>query len=144
MINCLSCFLWTGTMLPFFHFLGKHSLSRQFLKRIASGFEIEEARIFIVRIDISSCPWALFGSNDLIIFTISPEQIWKVDNLSSVTKLVFAGIAVVYRHTLLTKVIITQIAFTKKSETNWLPTNNGSISGILVPFTNVLVFSNRL
>ena len=32
---------------------GKHSLSRQFLKRIASGFEIEEAHIFIIWIDIS-------------------------------------------------------------------------------------------
>ena len=80
-------------MLAFFHSLGKHSLSRQFLKRIASGFAIEEAHIFIIRIVISSWPWALLGSNDLIIFTISPGQISKVDNLSSVTKLVFAGIA---------------------------------------------------
>ena len=80
-------------MLAFFRYLGKHSLSRQFLKRIVSGFEIKEAQIFIIQIDISSCPWALLGSNDLIIFTISPEQISKVDNLSSITKLAFAGVA---------------------------------------------------
>ena len=44
---------------------------------------------------------------------------------------------VVYRRTLLTKLIIKQICFYQKSETSWLPTNNGGISGILVPFTNV-------
>ena len=78
-------------MLAFFRYLGKHSLSRQFLKRIVSGFEIKEAQIFIIQIDISSCPWALLGSNDLIIFTISPNQISKVKNIFSVSKLIFAG-----------------------------------------------------
>ena len=41
---------------------GKHSLSRQFLKRIASGFEIEEAHIFIIWIDIS---WHPHGYKDI-------------------------------------------------------------------------------
>ena len=84
--------LWTGTMLAFFYCLGKHSLSRQFLKRITSGFGIEEAHIFIKRIVISLCTLTLLGSNDFIIFTTSPGKISKVDNLSSVTKLVFTGI----------------------------------------------------
>ena len=79
-------------MLAFFHSLGKHSLSGQFLKTIASGFQVEEAYIFIIRIDISLCPRALLGFNDLMIFTISPEQISKVDHLSSVSKLIFPGV----------------------------------------------------
>ena len=79
-------------MLAFFHSLGKHSVSTQFLKRLASGFQIEETHIFIIRIDIPSCPRALLESSDLIIFTTSPEQISKVANLSSVSKFIFAGI----------------------------------------------------
>ena len=49
---------------------------------------------------------------------------------------------VAYCRTLHTKVIIKQICFTRNSETSWLPTNNGGISGTLVPFTKFLVFSN--
>ena len=71
-------------MLALFHSLGKHSLSKQFLKRITSGFEIEEAHVFMIQINISSCPLAILGSNDLIIFKISSEQNLKVDNLSNI------------------------------------------------------------
>ena len=39
-------------MLAFVHSLGKHLLSKKILKRIASGFEIEEVYVFIVEIDI--------------------------------------------------------------------------------------------
>ena len=69
-----------------------HSLSSQFLKRIGSGFEAEEAYIFMIRIDISSYTRALLRSNDLMIFKTSPEQISKVNNLSSVSKLIFRGV----------------------------------------------------
>ena len=90
-------------MLAFFHSLGKHSLSGQFLKTIASGFQVEEAYIFIIRIDISLCPRALLGFNDLMIFTISPEQISKVDHLSCFkTYISWGRIVVVYYRTLLT------------------------------------------
>ena len=89
-IYCFSFSLWTGAMLTLLHSLGKHSPSRHVLKSIANGFEIKEAHTFIMRIDISLCPWALLGSNDLIIFTIPPEQISKVDSLSLFFKLVFA------------------------------------------------------
>ena len=57
--------------------------------------------------------------------------------LSYNTCICWDSAVVVYRRTLLTKVIIKQICFYRKSETSWLPTNNGGISGILVPFTNV-------
>ena len=52
----------------------KHLFSKQFLKRIDKGFAIEEAHSFIIRIDISSCPWVLFGSNDLKILINSSVQ----------------------------------------------------------------------
>ena len=48
------------------------------LKRITSGFEIEEVHTFTIRIDISLCPRALLGFNDLIIFTISKEIFQKI------------------------------------------------------------------
>ena len=70
-------FLWTGTMLAFFHSLGKYSLSRQLLKRAASGFAIKEAHIFVIHIVVSSCPRTLLGSNDFIIFKILPGQFHK-------------------------------------------------------------------
>ena len=72
-------------MFAFFHSLGKYSLSRQFLKRIVSGFAIEEVHIFIIQMVIPLCPWAFLGSNDFIIFTISLGQISKVD------KFIFGG-----------------------------------------------------
>ena len=61
-------------MLAFFHSLEKHSFSKQFIKNIGKGFAIEEAHNFIIQIDISSSLWALFGSNDLMILTISSLQ----------------------------------------------------------------------
>ena len=70
----------------------KHSFSKQFLKRIGKGFPIEEAHNSIIRIDISSCPWALFGCNDLIILIITSVQNSKVDSFSSVANVIFAGI----------------------------------------------------
>ena len=103
-------------MLAFFHSLGKYSLSREFLKKIASGFEIEEAHIFIIWIDIPSCPLALLGSNGLIMFAISPEQISKSRQsfLDLKTDICWDRTVVVYYCTLLTKVIIKQICFYKK------------------------------
>ena len=109
-----------GNMLAFFHHLGKQPLSSQFLKRIASGFKIKEAHIFIIRIDILACPWALLGSNDLTIVAILPKQISKVDHFFSVIKLVFAGIALLLSivvHCLL-KQSLNKFAFAKKSETS--------------------------
>ena len=79
-------------MLAFFDSLGKHLFSKQFLKRIGKGFAIEEAHNFIIRTDISSCPWGLFGCNDLIILTISSVQNSKVDSFCSVANVILGGI----------------------------------------------------
>ena len=75
--------------LPFFR---ETFISKQFLKKIAKGFAIEEAHNFIIRIDISSCPWTLFGSNDLIILIISSLQNSKVDSFCSVANIIFGAI----------------------------------------------------
>ena len=61
-------------MLAFFHSSGKYSFSKQFLQKTEKGFAIEKACNFIIRIDISSCPWASSGSNDLITLIISSVQ----------------------------------------------------------------------
>ena len=85
----LSPFSWTGIMFVFFHYLGNDSVSRQFLKIGCNGFDIEEAQSFIIRIEISSWPWALFWSKDLIILTISSTQNSKDESLSLVWKFIF-------------------------------------------------------
>ena len=132
-------FLWTGTVLAFFHSLGKHSFSKQFLKRVYKGFAIEEAHNFTIRIDISSCPWALLGSNDLTILIMSSTQNAEVDSFFFSCKryIRWNGTAVIYCGTLLIKQLWNKFAFTKKSVTSWFPTGNGGIKGILVPLTNV-------
>ena len=104
-------FIWTDIMLAFLRSLGKHSFSKKILKRIDNRFEIEEAYLFIIWIDISSCLWTLLGSNGLIIFTKLSEQISKIENFSSVLNVCWDRTVVVYSHTLLTKVIIKQISF---------------------------------
>ena len=85
-------------MFAFFHSLGNDSVSRQFLKIRCNGFDIEEAQSFIIRIEISSWPCALFWSNDLIILTISSTQNSKDECLSLVTKFIPAGTVLSFRY----------------------------------------------
>ena len=61
-------------MLAFFHSSGRHSFSKQFLQKTEKGFAIEKEYNVIIRIDISSCPWASSGSNNLITLKISSVQ----------------------------------------------------------------------
>ena len=75
-------------MLALFHSLGKHSFSKLFLKRTDIGFAIEKAHNLIIRIDISSCQWTLFGFNNLIILAISSVQNSKVDSFCSVANVI--------------------------------------------------------
>ena len=64
----------------FLFFGGNDSVSRQFLKIM---------QFFIMRIEISLWPWALFWSKDLIILTISSTQNSKDESLSLVSKFIF-------------------------------------------------------
>ena len=79
-------------MSAFFHSLGKHTFSKQVLKRIDKGFAIVEAHNIIIRVDILSYRWAVFGSNDLIILVISSVQNSKIDRFCSVANVIFGGI----------------------------------------------------
>ena len=133
-------FLWVGIMFAFFHSLGNGSISRQFLKIRCNGFDIEDAQSFIMRIEISSWPWSLFWPNDLIILTISSAQNSKDESLSLVSKFVIAGIVLsldIGVHCLAKK-LLNRFALSKKLVTSLLVTSSGDISGILLPFTNVL------
>ena len=56
------------------------------------GFVVEKSDHFIIPIDISSSPWVFFGSNDLIMLTISSVQNSKVDSFCSVEKVLFGWI----------------------------------------------------
>ena len=78
-------------MFAFFHSLGNDSVSRQFLKIRCNGFDTEEAQSFIMHIEISSWPWVLFWSNDLIFLTISSTQNSKDESLSLVSKFILTG-----------------------------------------------------
>ena len=114
-------------MLVFFHSLREHSLLKQFLNRIARGFETEEAHGFIIRIDTSSSPLAFLRSNDLITIAISSKKVSKKDSNSWVWKVIFARIDLLfaiftYCRTLLAKVIIEQICFYQKSYVDYLLT----------------------
>ena len=100
-------FFINSSTLAFFHCLGKHSFSKQILKRIDSYFIMEEEHVFIMQIDNSLCSLALLGYNDVIIFTTLSEQISKVDNLSLVLEITCRDRNfVAYCRTLLTQVII--------------------------------------
>ena len=56
-------------MFPFFQSSGKILDSRQFWNIIESGFIIDGLLSFSILIEIPSYPWALFASNDWIIFS---------------------------------------------------------------------------
>ena len=78
--------MWIGTILAFFYSFRKHLFSKLCLKSKKERFDIEEAHNFNMRMEIPSCPWALFGSKDLIILVFSSLEISKDEILSVVSK----------------------------------------------------------
>ena len=76
-INCLSPFLWTGTILLLFQTSGKCRDARQFLKSKVSGLHTEGTHSLSIFAKISSCPWALFGSRFLVSWKMASEEILK-------------------------------------------------------------------
>ena len=79
-------FLGVGTIFAFFHSFGKYSFSKLCLKSKNKGFGIKEAHRFNMRMEIPSCPWALFRSKDLIMLVISSLEILNDEILSVVSK----------------------------------------------------------
>ena len=73
--NIFFVFLWTGITLAFFHRLGNTAWLTEFTKSIFKGSTIASSQIFIILTDMSSWPWALFISKDLIVFRISLPEI---------------------------------------------------------------------
>ena len=105
-------------MFSFFHSLGTDSVSRQFLKIRCIGFDTEEAQSFIMHIETSSWPWALFWSKDLIILTISSTQNFKDKSLFLVSKFIFTEtlLSLNIGEHCLAKKIIEKIRFIQKNQ----------------------------
>ena len=78
----------------------------------------------------------MFSIFDLLIFTYIVRKDFK-SRQSSESYICWNRTVIVYFRTLRTKVIIKQLCFYQKWVKSWLPTKNGSISGILVPFKYV-------
>ena len=96
-------------MSVYFHYLGKHSFFKWFIKRIVIGFEIEKAHISIIQTDISSFPWVLFGSNDIIIVTISSNPFQKYKSFVGLESYILGDRTIVaYCCALLTELITKQ------------------------------------
>ena len=69
-----------------FHFNGKESVSMHWPKISCRSLQIDLPHIFIMRILIFSLPWALFGSNFSIIFSVSLLEKFKVFKCFSVVQ----------------------------------------------------------
>ena len=94
-----------------------------------SGFDIEVAHSFNIRINVSSWPWALFGSNDLINFNniIVGNFKSRKSFLSFKTYIFTNWTWIIYCSKLFT--------FSLKSVISLWFSNNGGIAGFFVPFT---------
>ena len=124
-------------MFTFFYSLGNDSVSRQFLKIM---------QFFIMCIEISLWPWALFWSKDLIILTISSTQNSIDESLSLVSKFIFAGTVLLLDIGVhcLAKKLLKIFALSKKSVTSLLSNSSSGISGTLLPFTNVFKMAQNV
>ena len=84
------------------------------------SFDIEEAHSLIMQIDFPLYPWALFGSNALVNFIISPVQKSKVGSLFSFWKIRFFDrelLLTIVLHCLLKK-SLNKFDFAEKSVTS--------------------------
>ena len=112
-------FLWIVTMLAFFHSLGKHSFSKQLLKKIVDRYYLAD-RYSIVSMSLSriQLPYNLYN----IIWTN-----FKSRSFFHFESYIYWDRTVVpYWCALLTKVIIKQICFYQKNQ--WL------VDYLLAPF----------
>ena len=133
-------FLWTGTLFSFFQSSGKIPDLTQFWNIIESGFIMDGMLSFSFLIEIPSYPWALFASDDWIIF--SSFSLSKVISFSLFPvwyELDFGRVLLFSRgwHCLL-KNSLNKLAFSKKLVTNLSLTRRGEIIGIFLPLTKVL------
>ena len=84
----LSFFLWAGTTLAILHSKGKIPSFIQETNILCKGLQISLSHDFIIQVLILSWPWALFGSNDHMIFNMSSSEKYIVDrDLSVIEKM---------------------------------------------------------
>ena len=103
---------------------------------ICNDFDIKEIHNSIMQMDISKCPWVWFEFNTLKTLIILPTLNSNIESLFSVLKFRFVGIKLLLTAVVRCwlKTLLHRFALTNKSETSWLPSNSGGITGILVPF----------
>ena len=134
------CFLWPGTIFPFFESSGKMPDFRQFWNIIESDFIMDGLLNFSILIEIPSYPWALFASNDWIIFSsFSLSKVISFSLFSVWYVLDFGRVLLFCRgwHCLL-KNSLNKLAFSKKLVTNLSLTRRDGIIGTFLPLTKVL------
>ena len=103
------------------------------LHRIFKGIVITSLQIWIILIDKLSYPWAVLGSNDFNIDSISFSEILKDFILEYILYEenekafpLFIGVHID------TKKLLKKFPFSKQSETNFPSTSNGGIPGIFL------------
>ena len=138
-------FLWTGTMLPFFQSSGKILDFRQFWNIIESGFIMDRLLNFSILVEMPSYPWALFASNDWIIFSsFSLSKVILFSLFSVWYVLDFGRVLLFCRgwHCLL-KNSLNKLAFSKRLVINLSLTKRGRIIGAFCHWLKIWVSTNR-
>ena len=130
----LSFFLYVGMIWDLFHISGETPESIQFLYISDRGSTNTESHIFNIRIEILSWPCALLTLSFLIIFRISSFSKLIEDNLDWVLKEIAEGNMLLLDKGVhwVAKKLLNRFAFSVKSDTILLFTNNGGIKGILL------------
>ena len=130
----LSFFLYVGMIWDLFHISGETPESIQFLYISDRGSTNTESHIFNIRIEILSWPCALLTLRFLIIFRISSFSKLIEDNVEWVLKEIAEGNTLLLDKGVhwVAKKSLNRFAFSVKSDTILLFTNNGGIKGILL------------
>ena len=130
----LSFFLYAGMIWDLFHISGKTPEFIQFLYISDRGSTNTESHIFNIRIEILSWPCALLTLRFLIIFRISSFSKLIEDNVEWVLKEIAEGNTLLLDKGVhwVAKKSLNRFAFSVKSDTILLFTNNGGIKGILL------------
>ena len=138
-------FSWTGTMFPFVQLSGEIPDFRQFWNIIESGFIMVGLLSFSILNEIPSYPWALFVSNDWIIFSsFSLSKVILFSLFSVWYVLDFWRVLLFCRDwQRLLRNSSNKLAFSKKLVTNLSLTGRGGNIGTFSPFTKVLSMTNR-
>ena len=137
--HCLSYFLWTGTILPFFKSDGNIPFAWKLLNMNSKGLHNESLHGFNIQMLILSLTWALFGLRLWIIFNISLFTNFTIDKRLSVWKWSRGRhlLSFLIKENCFAKKELKSSAFSLKSLTNLLWWNNGEMTGNLRLFRKI-------